>query len=86
MNRRNVVSQLQSEINRVFGNINNTDSNSATSPLESGGRRSGDSEAAESSAAPDRGDVGASREPPIAASFSFWRGCDRSSLTFPTVG
>jgi HSP20 family protein len=27
----NVVSQLQSEINRVFGNINNTDSNSATS-------------------------------------------------------
>ena len=31
MNRRNVVSQLQSEINRVFGNLNNTDSNSATS-------------------------------------------------------
>ena len=27
----NVVSQLQSEINRVFGNLNNTDSNSATS-------------------------------------------------------
>jgi HSP20 family protein len=27
----NVVSQLQSEINRVFGNINDTDSNSATS-------------------------------------------------------
>ncbi len=27
----NVVSQLQSEINRVFGNLNDTDSNSATS-------------------------------------------------------
>ena len=27
----NVVSQLQSEINRIFGNLNNTDSNSATS-------------------------------------------------------
>jgi len=27
----NVVSQLQSEINRVFGNLNHTDSNSATS-------------------------------------------------------
>jgi HSP20 family protein len=27
----NVVSQLQNEINRVFGNLNDTDSNSATS-------------------------------------------------------
>src|ERR1700755_2676 len=27
----NVVSQLQSEINRVFGNLNDADSNSATS-------------------------------------------------------